>query len=139
MQDNDLRKLGLKVTGPRVKILSIFETSHNRHLSAEAVYQQLQQQGDNVSLATIYRVLTQFEMAGLLLRHHFDSDHAVYELNTEEHHDHLVCTQCAVVHEFVDAEIEQRQIRIAEKAGFQIADHSLIIYGLCKKCQRSNI
>ena len=135
MEDSQLRKLGLKVTGPRLKILHIFETTKQRHLSAEAVHQRLQQQGDHVSLATIYRVLTQFEIAGLLKRHHFDADHAVFELDNDEHHDHLVCIECGVVKEFVDADIEKRQHVIAKQAQFEMTDHNLTIYGRCSDCQ----
>lgn len=107
----DLNEMGLKATLPRLKVLSLFENSDSRHLSAEDVYKRLMQEGMEIGLATVYRVLTQFEQAGLLVRHHFESDKAVFELNHGEHHDHLVCLQCGHVEEFYDAEIEKRQAR----------------------------
>ncbi len=135
MEDNELRKVGLKVTAPRLKILHIFETTKERHLSAEDIYRLLKKQQENVSLATIYRVLTQFEVAGLLQRHNFDGGHAVFELDSGQHHDHLVCIQCGLVKEFLDEGIETRQENIAKREGFEISDHSLTIYGLCTQCQ----
>ena len=136
MEDNELRKHGLKVTAPRLKIMHIFESNQLRHLSAEDIYQLLQGQNENVSLATIYRVLTQFEAAGLLQRHNFDSGHAVFEMDGGDHHDHLVCVQCGLVKEFFDEVIELRQEVIAKQEGFEISDHSLTIYGLCSQCQK---
>jgi len=131
----DLRKAGLKATLPRLKILELFEKSDERHLSAEDVYKVLLNAGDDVGLATVYRVLTQFEDAGLLVRHHFESGKAVFELNEGNHHDHIVCVKCGVVEEFYDAEIERRQKEAAESRGFIMQEHSLMIYGTCEKCQ----
>jgi len=130
---SDLKSIGLKATLPRLKILDLFEQSNKRHMTAEEVYRLLSDEGQDIGLATVYRVLTQFEQAGLLMRHHFDSDKAVFELNQGEHHDHLVCLQCGKVEEFVDAEIEKRQQRIAKDRGFSIHDHSLQIYADCIK------
>lgn len=130
----ELKNAGLKATLPRLKILSLFESSEVRHLTAEDVYRLLLQQGDaDIGLATIYRVLTQFEQAGLLIRHHFESGKAVFELNQGGHHDHLVCLQCGRVEEFYDAEIERRQEQIARERGFSIHAHSLYIYADCTK------
>lgn len=134
MENPELRKAGLKITTPRVKILHILENSEQRHLSAENVYRKLIETGDDVGLATVYRVLTQFETAGLVIRHNFEGDHSVFELNQGEHHDHLVCVKCGVVKEFVDDTIEQRQKDIAVEAHFRITDHSLNIYGVCQGC-----
>lgn len=130
---SDLKSIGLKATLPRLKILDLFEQSDKRHMTAEEVYRLLSDEGQDIGLATVYRVLTQFEQAGLLMRHHFDSDKAVFELNQGEHHDHLVCLQCGKVEEFFDAEIEKRQNRIAKERGFVIRDHSLQIYADCIK------
>ena len=130
---SDLKSIGLKATLPRLRILDLFEQSHKRHMSAEEVYRLLSDEGQDIGLATVYRVLTQFEQAGLLIRHHFDSDKAVFELNQGEHHDHLVCLQCGKVEEFYDSEIEKRQTRIARERGFAIHDHSLQIYADCIK------
>jgi len=134
VENPELRKAGLKITTPRVKILHILENSEQRHLSAENVYRKLIETGDDVGLATVYRVLTQFETAGLVIRHNFEGDHSVFELNQGEHHDHLVCVKCGVVKEFVDDTIEQRQKDIAVEAHFRITDHSLNIYGVCQGC-----
>lgn len=128
-----LKTMGLKATMPRIKILNLFETSKVRHLSAEDVYKMLIAEGIDVGLATVYRVLTQFEQAGILMRHHFEGGKAVYELNQGGHHDHLVCLQCGRVEEFYDPEIERRQVRIAKERGFTIHDHSLHIYADCTK------
>lgn len=128
-----LKNIGLKATLPRLKILDLFEQSEKRHLTAEEVYRHLIDEGQDIGLATVYRVLTQFEQAGLLIRHHFDSDKAVFELNEGHHHDHLVCLQCGRVEEFVDSEIEKRQKAIAKDHGFTIHDHSLQIYADCTK------
>lgn len=130
---SDLKNIGLKATLPRLKILDIFEQSEKRHMTAEEVYRLLSEEGHDIGLATVYRVLTQFEQAGLLTRHHFDSDKAVFELNQGTHHDHLVCLQCGRVEEFMDSEIEKRQSKIAEQRGFSIHDHSLQIYADCTK------
>ena len=130
---NDLKEAGLKATLPRLRILNLFETSEVRHLSAEDVYRQLLSEGMDVGLATVYRVLTQFEAAGLLVRHHFEGGRSVFELNEGGHHDHLVCIQCGRVEEFYDADIEKRQIRIAVERGFRIHEHSLQIYADCIK------
>ncbi len=130
----ELKRAGLKITTARVKILHILENSEQHHLSAEDVYRALLTPGDEVGLATIYRVLTQFEAANLVTRHNFEG-HAVFELNRGEHHDHLFCVKCGLVEEFVDQIIEQRQEKIAEQSGFKMTDHSLNIYGLCQSCQ----
>lgn len=136
MDKEQLKQAGLKVTLPRMKILQMLENSKQRHMSAEDVYQSLLDAGDDVGLATVYRVLSQFESAGLITRHNFEGDHAVYELNEGEHHDHLVCMKCGTVAEFVDDVIESRQQAIAEKFNFRMTDHSLNIYGLCGQCQQ---
>jgi Fur family ferric uptake transcriptional regulator len=128
---DDLKTIGLKATLPRLRILELFEKSDVRHLAAEDVYKKLVEEGTDTGLATVYRVLTQFEQAGLLMRHHFESGKAVYELNQGGHHDHLVCVQCGHVEEFYDAEIEKRQEKIARDRGFRIHDHSLHIYADC--------
>ncbi len=132
METQDLKKAGLKATLPRIRILQILESSEQRHMSAEDVYKALLDAGEDVGLATVYRVLTQFESAELVVRHHFESGQAVFELNQGGHHDHIVCAQCGKIVEFVDPTIENRQRRVAEKAGFGIRDHSLIIYGDCQ-------
>jgi Fur family transcriptional regulator, ferric uptake regulator len=130
---SDLKTHGLKVTTPRLRILRLFETSKVRHLSAEEIYRLLTSEGVDIGLATVYRVLTQFEQAGILQRHHFESDKAVFELNEGEHHDHLVCLQCGHVEEFFDAEIERRQTQIATDRGFSLHAHSLSLYADCNK------
>lgn len=136
MTNNDLKKAGLKVTLPRLKILTLLEQAKDHHLSAEAIYRDLLESGEDIGLATVYRVLTQFEEAGLVVRHHFEGDQSVFELNHGEHHDHLVCVTCGRVEEFVDHVIEKRQREIAKKAGYTITDHSLNIYGVCAECQK---
>lgn len=130
-----LRNIGLKATGPRLRILELFQTSGARHMSAEDVYRHLLTEKIEVGLATVYRVLTQFEQAGLLERHHFESGKSVFELNKGSHHDHLVCLQCGRVEEFYDAEIERRQNRIAAERGFALNDHSLSLYADCVKTE----
>ncbi len=135
MENIQLKKVGLKITLPRIKILNILEKSVERHLSAEDVYKALLEAGDEVGLATVYRVLTQFEQAGIVERHHFEGGHSVFELNEGEHHDHLVCLKCGRVEEFTDEIIEDRQHKIAEKAKFELKDHSLYLYGICGDCQ----
>ena len=127
----NLKTSGLKATLPRLRILELFERSSVRHLSAEEVYKLLQKDGTDTGLATVYRVLTQFEQAGLLIRHHFETGKAVFELNQGSHHDHLVCVQCGHVEEFYDAEIEKRQSQVAAARGFKIHDHSLHLYAEC--------
>ncbi len=130
---NDLKASGLKATLPRLKILEIFQTSTVRHLSAEDVYKILLTENMDVGLATVYRVLTQFEQAGLLHRNHFETGKAVFELNAGSHHDHLVCLDCGRVEEFFDDEIEKRQQKIAKERGFDISEHALALYGHCTK------
>ena len=134
-QPHDLRSAGLKATLPRLKIINVFEQSRVRHLTAEDVYKVLLADGLDVGLATVYRVLTQFEQAGLLIRHHFESGKAVFELNEGKHHDHLVCLQCGRVEEFYDSEIEKRQGEVAKSRGFAIHDHQLYLYADCIKPQ----
>ena len=136
-ENQDLRAAGLKVTLPRVKILQILEGSDDKHFSAEDVYKALIEADEDVGLATVYRVLTQFETAGLVMRHHFEGGHSVFELNSDDHHDHIVCTKCGKVDEFFDEVIEQQQDKIAEKLGFRITDHSLYIYGVCPSCLKA--
>ena len=130
----DLKKVGLKVTIPRLKVLELFEQSEKRHFSAEDIYRLLLESGDEVGIATIYRVLTQFEQSGILSKHKFREDQAVYELNSGVHHDHLLCVKCGKVREFVDTVIEAKQIEIAIANGFKMTDHSLVIYGICSNC-----
>ncbi|MFG6138826.1 MULTISPECIES: ferric iron uptake transcriptional regulator [Halomonas] len=128
-QNHELRKAGLKVTLPRVKILHILENATNQHhLSAEDVYKTLLDSGEDVGLATVYRVLTQFESAGLVTRHNFDGGHAVFELTQEEHHDHMVCLDSGEIVEFFDETIERRQQEIAEENGYELVDHALVLY-----------
>jgi len=131
--NRELKRAGLKATLPRLKIFEILEISDRHHLSAEDVYRELLEVGDDVGLATIYRVLTQFESAGLVTRHHFESGHAVFELERGHHHDHIVCVQCGKVEEFYDQIIEDRQKSVVREMGYEIQDHSLVIYGDCKK------
>ncbi len=131
MENQDLKRAGLKVTLPRMKILEILENSNKRHLSAEDIYKVLLDSGEEIGLATIYRVLTQFEGAGLVIRHHFETGQAVFELERGKHHDHLICVKCGKIVEFVDESIEEKQKKIAETNGFSISDHSLIIYAVC--------
>jgi Fur family ferric uptake transcriptional regulator len=130
---NDLKNAGLKATLPRLRIIKLFETSTLRHMTAEDVYKQLLTEGLDIGLATVYRVLTQFEQAGLLVRHHFESGKAVFELNEGKHHDHLVCMQCGRVEEFYDRNIEKRQLKIARERGFEIREHALYLYAECTK------
>jgi Fur family transcriptional regulator, ferric uptake regulator len=132
----DLKTVGLKATFPRLKILDIFRRSDNRHLSAEDVYRHLLDEKVEIGLATVYRVLTQFEQAGILTRSQFDGGKAIFELNDGEHHDHLVCTYCGKVEEFNDDEIEQRQHKIAEDRGFELETHAMVLYGMCADCRK---
>jgi len=138
LENQDLKRAGLKVTLPRMKILEILENSDKRHLSAEDIYRVLLDAGEEIGLATIYRVLTQFEGAGLVIRHHFETGQAVFELERGKHHDHLICVKCGKIVEFFDESIEARQKEIANENGFRISDHSLIIYGICdnESCQQ---
>mgnify|MGYP001432130539 FL=1 len=129
MESSDIKKAGLKVTLPRMKILQILEASEQRHMSAEDIYKALIEEGEEVGLATVYRVLTQFATASLVVRHYFDGTSAVYELNRGEHHDHMVCLRTGKVVEFYDEVIEKRQAELASEHGFKIHDHSLILYG----------
>lgn len=135
MDNANLKKAGLKITLPRLKILEILEKAKEHHMSAENIYKILLDSGEEIGLATVYRVLTQFEEAGLVVRHHFESGQSVFELDDGKHHDHLVCVKCGKVEEFVDNMIEKRQQEIAKQAGFSITDHSLNIYGYCGGCQ----
>lgn len=137
MTSKDLRAAGLKATLPRKKILEVLESKAGEHLSAEDVYRLLLETGEDVGLATVYRVLTQFEGAGLVERHHFEGGQSVFELDQGEHHDHILCVKCGKVEEFVDEVIEQRQRDIAEKAGYAMTDHCLYIYGVCADCQKT--
>lgn len=135
-ENHQIRQAGLKVTTPRVKILQLLEASEKRHVSAEEVYRMLIENAEDIGLATVYRVLTQFEGAGLVSRHHFEGGQSVFELNRGGHHDHLVCIRCGRVVEFLDEVIEQRQRDIAEQHGYVIEDHALLIYGVCGRCER---
>jgi Fur family ferric uptake transcriptional regulator len=129
MESSDLKKAGLKITLPRMKILELLEGSGKRHLKAEDIYKMLLDAGEEIALATVYRVLTQFETAGLVTRHHFEGGHAVFELNDGEHHDHLVDIKTGKVVEFYDEEIEKRQKEIAARHGFTITEHTMVLYG----------
>ena len=137
-QPDHLKNAGLKTTLPRLKVLSLFESGRERHMSAEDVYKQLLSTGDDVGLNTVYRVLTQFEQAGLLMRHYFEGGKSVFELNRGTHHDHIVCLQCGHVEEFYDASIEARQETVAAEHGFTIREHSLYIYADCNKTSCPN-
>ena len=132
----ELKSTGLKATLPRLKILEIFQTSSQRHKTAEDVFRILLEERSDIGLATVYRVLTQFEQAGILLRSNFESGKAVYELNEGHHHDHFVCTSCGAVEEFYDAEIEKRQNLIAKSKGWVIQDHAMSLYGQCASCAK---
>src|SRR5699024_10566046 len=135
VETQDLRKAGLKVTLPRLKILELLAASEHRHLSAEEVYRELLDSGEEIGLATVYRVLTQFETAGLVTRQHFEGGHSVFELDEGKHHDHIVCVKCGRVDEFLDNVIEERQQAIASDLGYEMTDHSLHIYGICGTCR----
>jgi Fur family transcriptional regulator, ferric uptake regulator len=134
LKDEKLRAIGLKVTLPRRKVLAFMEAHSEHHFTVDEVYSALKEEGEEVSLATVYRVMGQFEAAGLVLKHNFEGESSVYELATDEHHDHLVCIKCSTVKEFCDDEIERRQERIARKNKFVLTDHSLVIYGICPSC-----
>ncbi len=137
--NQDLRKAGLKVTLPRVKILELLESAERHHMSAEEVYKALIEQGEDVGLATVYRVLTQFEQAGIVERHNFENNLSVFEITQDEHHDHLVCDVCGKIIEFHNATIELEQLAVAKEHGFKLSGHSLVLYGICnnKECQDS--
>lgn len=128
MESNDLRKLGLKVTHPRMRVLELLELARPRHMTAEDIYRKLVDDGDEIGLATVYRVLTQFEAAGLVLKHNFEGGHAVYELDRGDHHDHMVDIETGKIIEFESEEIEDLQRRIAAEYGYEIEDHSLVLY-----------
>ncbi len=130
---DDLKSIGLKVTAPRLKILELFQQGTQRHMTAEDVYRHLLLQNMDIGIATVYRVLMQFEQADILKRSHFESERAVYELNEGEHHDHLVCLDCGRVEEFHDEDIEALQVKVAQRHGFEIADHALSLYAHCRK------
>lgn len=136
MDNQQLKDAGLKITLPRLKVLHILEESPGKHFSAEDIYKKLLESGEDVGLATVYRVLTQFESAGFIAKHNFEGGVAVYELKKEVHHDHMVCVQCAGVEEFIDEVIESRQKIIAQNSDFQMTDHVLTIYGICATCQK---
>jgi Fur family ferric uptake transcriptional regulator len=133
VEGKDLRRAGLKVTLPRLKILEILEHSATRHMSAEEIYKTLLESSEDIGLATVYRVLTQFEGAGLVARHHFEDGMAVFEINHGTHHDHVVCMDCGAVEEFVDQDIEARQNAVAARLGYRIQEHSMILYGRCQR------
>jgi len=135
--NQELRKAGLKVTLPRVKILELLEQAERHHMSAEEVYKALIEQGEDVGLATVYRVLTQFEQAGIVERHNFENNLSVFEITQEEHHDHLVCDICGKIVEFHNEIIEEEQLKVAKEYGFKLSGHSLVLYGICnnQECQ----
>lgn len=139
---NDLKTMGLKVTAPRLKILDIFQRlsttadGGRRHLSAEEIYKVLLDENSDIGLATVYRVLTQFESAGILVRHHFEEGRATYELQEGRHHDHIICVRCGRIEEFVDPGIERAQRLVANSLGYDLTDHSLVLYGVCESCRR---
>lgn len=131
MERSELRKAGLKVTQPRMRILTILEDSGHRHMSAEDIYKSLLDSGEDIGLATVYRVLAQFETAGLVSRHNFEGGHSVFELDTGIHHDHIVCNDCGRIEEFMNPVIENQQEKIAKEHGFSLSAHSMILYGRC--------
>lgn len=137
MESQDIRNAGLKVTLPRVKILEMLERRQvsDRHLTAEKVYKNLLEQGEEIGLATVYRVLTQFEAAGLVKRLHFEGGNSVFELNRGEHHDHILCVKCGRVDEFTDETIEARQQEIAQELGYEMTEHCMYLYGICADCK----
>ena len=130
-----IKDAGLKITLPRIKILQILENSPKQHVSAEDVYKMLIETGEDIGLATVYRVLTQFEQAGLVTRNRFDGGNSVFEVKADSHHDHIVCIKCGLVEEFADDEIESRQKAIAKKFGFELTFHDLNLYGICSACK----
>lgn len=129
----ELKQAGLKVTLPRMKILDMLQHQDGLHLTAEEIFRALEESGEEVGLATVYRVLTQFEAAGLVRRHHFEGGHSVFELDQGEHHDHILCLECGRIEEFCDQDIEQRQRAIAQRLGFELTEHCLILYGHCAR------
>ncbi len=131
---DELKQAGLKSTLPRIKILKLLESNRDRHLSAEDVYKTMLENNESIGLATIYRVLTQFEASGLVLRHHF-AERSVFELADSDHHDHMVCVKCGTIIEFHDDTIEKQQVSVAKRYNFEIQDHSLCLYGKCENCQ----
>ena len=135
-ESQELKDAGLKITLPRIKILQILENAEIHHVSAEDVYKLLLANGEEIGLATVYRVLTQFEQAGLVVRHNFEGGHSVFELSSEKHHDHIVCVRCGRVEEFNDVEIERRQEEVARSLGYELTDHHLNMYGLCPICAK---
>lgn len=139
LSNQELRKAGLKVTLPRLKILELLENAELHHMSAEEIYKALIEQGEDVGLATVYRVLTQFEQAGIVERHNFENNLSVFEITQEEHHDHLVCDICGKIVEFRNAIIEEQQLKVAEEFGFTLSGHSLVLYGICdnQECKDS--
>ncbi len=138
IESQEIRNAGLKVTLPRVKILEMLERKYCsfRHLTAEDVYKTLLEEGEEIGLATVYRVLTQFEAAGLVKRHHFDGGNSIFELNRGDHHDHVVCVKCGKIEEFTNDLIEKQQQEIAEQKGYELTDHCLYLYGICPNCQK---
>ncbi len=137
METHDLKNAGLKVTIPRLKILQILEKQVNeRHLTAEMVYKILISENEEIGLATVYRVLTQFEAAGIVTRHHFEGGNSIFELDTGDHHDHILCMKCGKVDEFTDELIEVRQQEVASQLGYDLVDHGLYLYGFCPKCRK---
>jgi Fur family ferric uptake transcriptional regulator len=138
LETHDLRSVGLKVTLPRLKILQILEKQVNeRHLTAEKVYKILLSEDEEIGLATVYRVLTQFEAAGLVTRHQFEGGNSIFELDNGDHHDHILCMKCGKVDEFTDELIEARQKEVAQELGYELTDHGLYLYGFCPKCKQS--
>ncbi len=138
METHDLKNAGLKVTIPRLKILQILEKQVNeRHLTAEMVYKILISENEEIGLATVYRVLTQFEAAGIVTRHHFEGGNSIFELDTGDHHDHILCMKCGKVDEFTDELIEARQQEVAKNLGYELTDHGLYLYGFCPQCRKS--
>ena len=135
-ESQELKDAGLKITLPRIKILQILENAEVHHVSAEDVYKLLLANGEEIGLATVYRVLTQFEQAGLVVRHNFEGGHSVFELASDKHHDHIVCVRCGKVEEFNDVEIERRQEEVARSMGYELTDHHLNMYGLCPECAK---
>ncbi|MCX7084115.1 MAG: ferric iron uptake transcriptional regulator [Methylococcales bacterium] len=138
METHDLKNAGLKITIPRLKILQILEKQvDERHLTAEMVYKILISENEEIGLATVYRVLTQFEAAGIVTRHHFEGGNSIFELDTGDHHDHILCMKCGKVDEFTDELIEARQQEVASKLGYELTDHGLYLYGFCPQCRQS--
>lgn len=133
MGSKELRRAGLKVTSPRIKILDLLQNKDTSHLSAEAIYRALVDSGEEVGLATVYRVLSQFEVAGLIQRHYFEGGQSVFELDQGAHHDHILCVECGRIEEFCDEEIEQRQHQIATRLGYELVEHRLVLYGRCTR------